>query len=141
MLRHSHCEGRWSKTGGEPINKEVKTEETLLKSKELRKSLTPEEAVLWTQLKSHKLNGSKWRKQHPIEPYILDFYCASAKIVIELDGSQHYEEKGLESDCKRDAYLKESGITVLRYSNLDIHKNFEGVCEDILKHINTSSVS
>ena len=62
----------------------MNTKETLLKSKDLRRSLTPEEAVLWTQLKSHKLNGSKWRKQHPIEPYILDFIAQAQSYVLSL---------------------------------------------------------
>ena len=108
-------------------------------SKTLRKNMTKEERRLWYDFLKNL--PQTVNRQKVIGEYVVDFYCASAKIVIELDGSQHYEEKGLESDCKRDAYLKELGITVLRYSNLDIHKNFEGVCEDILKHINTSSVS
>ena len=64
-----------------------------------------------------------------------------AELVIELDGSQHYEEKGVENDAKRDAFLNGLGIKVLRYSNLDINQRFESVCEDILKGINTSSVT
>lgn len=71
----------------------------------------------------------------------MDFYCASAKIAIELDGSQHYEEEGKCRDKRRDEYLKGLGITVSRYSNLDIDRNFEGVCADILNRINTSSVT
>ena len=113
--------------------------ELTAKAKELRKNMTEEERRLWHDfLKTYSV---RFLRQKVIDNYIVDFYCHQARLVIELDGSQHYEEKGLESDCKRDAYLKELGITVLRYSNLDIHKNFEGVCEDILKHINTSSVS
>ena len=108
-------------------------------SKTLRKNMTKEERHLWYDFL--KTLPQTVNRQKVIGEYVVDFYCASAKMVIELDGSQHYEVKGLESDRKRDAYLKELGITVLRYSNLDIHKNFEGVCEDILKHINTSSVS
>ncbi len=63
--------------------------------------------------------------------YIVDFYCAKEKIVIELDGSQHYEDVASEKDRQRDEYLKNLGIKVLRYFNLDINKNFKTVCEDI----------
>ena len=70
-----------------------------------------------------------------IEKYIVDFYCASAKIVIELDGSQHYEDGGKAKDIERDAFLSSLGIKVYRYSNADVNQNFEGVCTDILSHI------
>jgi len=73
--------------------------------------------------------------------YIVDFYIASSKIVIELDGSQHYEDRGIENDTKRDAFLNNLGIKVLRYSNLDINQRFESVCQDILSNLDTSSVT
>ena len=67
--------------------------------------------------------------------YIADFYIASHKLVIELDGSQHFEDAGKDYDERRDAYLKSLGLTVLRYANSDVDRNFRGVCEDILQHI------
>ena len=67
-------------------------------------------------------------KQKIIENYIVDFYCHSAKLVIELDGSQHYTDDGELSDAKRTETLNKYGLHVLRFSNLDIEKNFEGVC-------------
>jgi very-short-patch-repair endonuclease len=72
---------------------------------------------------------------------VVDFYCACARLVIELDGSQHYEENERLKDQERDAYLHELGITVVRYTNLDIHKKFDAVCADIVRRINTSSGS
>ena len=72
---------------------------------------------------------------------MVDFYCACARLVIELDGSQHYEENERLKDQERDAYLRELGITVVRYTNLDIHKKFDAVCADIVRRINTSSGS
>ena len=105
----------------------------------LRKNMTKEERKLWYQFL--KFLPLTIRRQKNISNYIVDFYCAKAKIVIELDGSQHYKERGKQSDIERDNYLKSLGIKVLRYSNLDVNKNFEGVCKDIIKHItNTSSV-
>ena len=78
-------------------------------------------------------------RQKVIGRYIVDFYCASAGLVIELDGSQHYEESGKSADLVRDAFLESLGLKVLRYSNSDINKNFRGVCEDILRHISPST--
>ncbi len=108
-------------------------------SQELRKSMTKEERHLWYDF----LKGlpQTVHRQKVIGKYIVDFYCASAKIVIELDGSQHYEEEGAKKDTIRDNFLSSLGIKVLRYSNRDINTNFEGVCNDILNYINTSSVS
>ena len=108
-------------------------------AKVLRKNMTKEERHLWYDF--FKTLPITVNRQKVIGNYIVDFYCANAKIVIELDGSQHYENKGLETDKKRDEYLTDLGITVLRYSNLDINKNFQGVCTDILQHIFTSSTA
>ena len=74
-------------------------------------------------------------RQKVIGRYIVDFYCAQAKLVIELDGSQHYGECGIEKDMVRDDYLKQCGLTVVRYSNADIDSNFGGVCDDINRRI------
>ena len=95
----------------------------------MRKNQTPEEKKVWFQiLKGHV---PKFHRQRIIGNYIVDFFCASAKLVIELDGTQHYEEKGLEKDTVRDEFLKNCGYTVKRYFNRDMHLNFEGVCRDI----------
>lgn len=95
----------------------------------LRKRMTPEERHLWYDfLKGLSVTV---KRQQVIGSYIVDFYCASAKLVIELDGEPHYEGNGLKRDAVRDYYLKSSGYIVKRYSNSDIHRNFEGVCRDI----------
>ena len=102
-------------------------------AQELRKDMTKEERHLWYDfLKDLPVTVNR---QKVIGNYIVDFYCAAAKIIIELDGSQHYEKQGLKYDSKRDSYLSDLGIAVLRYSNEDVNKNFDGVCEDILKHL------
>ena len=105
----------------------------------LRRNMTKEERHLWYDFL--KTLPTVFNRQKVFGNYILDFYCASAKLVIEVDGSQHYEEEGQRADGERDYWLMEQGLTVLRYSNYDIHSNFDGVCEDILRHINTSSAS
>ena len=108
-------------------------------AKALRKNMTKEERHLWYDfLKTLPITVNR---QKVIGNYIVDFYIATAKLVIELDGSQHYEEKGVENDAKRDEFLNSLGVKVLRYSNLDVNQRFESVCQDILNHINTSSVT
>ena len=107
-------------------------------SQKLRKDMTPEEKHLWYDFL--KTLPVTFNRQKVIGKYIVDFYCASAKIVIELDGSQHYTDDSIVKDEERDNYLKTFGIKVLRYSNYEFNKNFKAVCEDILRQINTSSV-
>ena len=99
----------------------------------LRREMTPQERKLWCQF-LRNLNVTV-NRQKVIGNYIVDFYCHAAGIVIELDGSQHYEAEGQEYDQKRDKYLQNLGLTVLRYSNRDMSQNFEGVCQDILQRI------
>ena len=108
-------------------------------AKALRKNMTKEERHLWYDfLKTLPVTVNR---QKVIGNYIVDFYIATAKLVIELDGSGHYEEIGIANDAKRDEHLNSLGIKVLRYSNLDINRRFESVCKDILNEINTSSVT
>lgn len=105
----------------------------------LRKNMTPEERHLWYDfLKPLPIS---FNRQKVIGRYIVDFYCASAKLVIEIDGSQHYEEAGIAADAERDSYLQSLGLTVLRYSNHDIHRRFDSICEDILLHLSNQSLS
>ena len=95
--------------------------------------MTKEERRLWYDfLKRLPVTVNR---QKVIGPYIVDFYCASARLVIELDGSQHYEDKGLASDRERDHMLNELGIIVVRYSNDEVNRNFDGVCEDVLRRL------
>ena len=102
-------------------------------SQKLRKNMTKEERHLWYDfLKSLPVTV---HRQKVIGRYIVDFCCVKYKVIIELDGSQHYEDTGIKNDKERDEYLKQLGYKVLRYSNRDINQNFEGVCTDILKYI------
>ena len=95
-------------------------------AKELRKNMTKEERHLWYDfLRDYPV---KFTRQKVLGKYIADFYCAKANLVVELDGSGHYEDVGLINDEKRTQYLEQYGIKVIRISNLDILKNFEGVC-------------
>ena len=101
----------------------------LQNARNLRRAMTKEERHLWFDfLRDYPI---RFRRQESIGNYIADFYCSSAKLVVELDGSQHYDEAGMRSDLERSEYLKALGLTVLRFSNLDVLRNFSGVCEQI----------
>lgn len=105
-------------------------------AKELRKNMTKEERHLWYDfLKEYPV---RFQRQKVLGKYIVDFYCAKAKIVIELDGSQHFEEKGIEYDTERTKYLQQYGLTIIRIPNNEINFNFDGVCEFIGNHIEQS---
>ena len=98
-------------------------------ARQLRKEMTPQERKLWYLfLRKYPV---KIYKQRIIGRYIVDFYCASAKLVIEVDGSQHYEPHGMAYDAERSAFLAAQGLEVLRFSNRDIEREFRGVCEQI----------
>lgn len=96
------------------------------RAQELRKKATKHEKHLWYDFLSQY--PVRFQRQKTIDHFIADFYCHEAKIIIELDGSQHYEEQGIQRDKERTAILKQYGVEVLRFSNLEIERNFSGVC-------------
>ena len=105
-------------------------------AKILRKNMTKEEKHLWYDyLKEYPI---RFIRQKTIGKYIVDFYCAKAKIVIELDGSHHYEDNEIEKDTLRTEFLEQYGLKVIRISNFDINKNFEGVCMFINNEVKQS---
>ena len=98
-------------------------------AKQLRKEMTKEERHLWYDyLRFYPI---RFTRQKVIGKYIADFYCAKAKLVIELDGSQHYEETAVEADSERTMYLESYGLRVIRIPNNEVNQNFRGVCEHI----------
>ena len=99
--------------------------------KRLRNNLTPAEASLWKLLQNKKLLGYKFRRQHSVGNYILDFYCPSQKLAIELDGAGHYTEEGLKKDEIRTKFLNELGIKVIRFENKLVFEKTEWVLEEI----------
>ena len=104
--------------------------------KTLRNNSTSAEATLWDFLKNSQLEGRKFRRQHSIENYILDFYCPAEKINVELDGAGHYTNEGSEKDKIRDEFLANLGIRVLRFENRDIFENINKVLELIKNNFN-----
>ena len=108
-------------------------------AKDLRRNMTPWERRLWYDfLRNYPI---RFQRQKAIGNYIADFYCAKARLVIELDGGGHYTEEQLEKDAIRTRELESMGLTVLRICNLDIDRNFQGVCEHIELVVNNLSLS
>jgi very-short-patch-repair endonuclease len=89
-------------------------------SRALRSRMTDAEQKLWQCLRRKQINGWQFYRQKPLGPYIVDFYCAAARLVVELDGSQHFEAEHRESDRQRDEYLRGLGLTVLRFDNRQV---------------------
>ncbi len=102
--------------------------QTLLQAaRDLRKNMTDAEQLLWQCLRGKQLDGFKFRRQHPLERFVLDFYCVSAKLAIELDGGQHNTDDVKAKDAERTAYLERHGIRVIRFWNHEVFENLEGV--------------
>lgn len=107
--------------------------EIFRRAKELRLRMTDAEKKLWEELRSKKLGGFKFRNQHPVSKYILDFYCHKKRLGIELDGEIHNDKLQKFYDEDREANLKEFGISILRFKNEDVFGNIEEVKGKILK--------
>ena len=99
--------------------------------KQLRNNTTSAEAVLWRALKQSQLEGRKFRRQHSIGNYIIDFYCPSEKLAIELDGIYHYTDEGTKHDQKRAAFLNSLNIRIIRFENVEIFDNIDVLLDTI----------
>ena len=107
-------------------NKNLKT-----KSRRLRKNLTDAERLLWFKIRKQQINDLPFYRQRIISNYIIDFYCPPAKLAIEVDGGQHYEDKNLKQDASRTKDLQQLGIKILRFNNIDVLKNTDSVVQKI----------
>jgi very-short-patch-repair endonuclease len=105
-------------------------------SKHLRNNMTDAERSLWSNIRMKQFNGYWFYRQKPIGKYIADFYCPKAKLIIEIDGGQHFSGEQAEKDVIRDKFLRALGLKVLRYNNNEVLTNIEGVLENILENIN-----
>jgi very-short-patch-repair endonuclease len=108
------------------VNKHI-----LLNAQLQRKSKNPWEAKLWYHLRANRMLGFKFKRQMPIGKYIVDFCCHPKRLVIELDGGQHFEKENIKKDAEKARYLKQENFEVLRFQNIDIDNNLEGVLETI----------
>ena len=102
------------------------------RARELRKSMTPQEVKLWVQLRKLRPQGFHFRRQVPLEGDVLDFVCYKYRLIVEADGAQHGEDKGLRHDAKRDALFQSNGFRVLRFWNHEIDSDIVGVVETII---------
>ena len=107
----------------------------------LRSDMTGPETRLWSRLRARQLQGLKFRRQHGIGPYIVDFYCSEQSLVIEVDGDSHADADQIVKDQRRDRYFQSLGLRVIRYINDDILKNLDGVLEDLAERLSSGSTS
>ena len=105
---------------------------------QLRTNMPKPEEVLWQKIRRKQL-GVKFRRQHGIGRYIVDFYCAELSLVIEIDGDSHFSTEGKEKDTKRDAFIEALGIKVLRFTNEEVMKQTESVLERLFNLVRSSN--
>jgi very-short-patch-repair endonuclease len=102
---------------------------------DLRHNMTRAEKLLWGQLRNRKMNGFRFRRQHPINEFIVDFFCYEAKLVIELDGNVHMDPAQMERDIERTRILNRHGLSVIRFKNEEVEKNMKYVISQINKEL------
>ena len=107
-----------------------------LRRKELRNNATQAEKFLWEELKESKLKGKKFRRQHSVSDYIIDFYCSSEKLAIELDGEIHNENDRIKYDKQRTEYLNSLGVRVIRFENQEVLHDISSVLKEIAQNFN-----
>jgi len=103
------------------------------KRRQLRQNMPEAEVILWSHLQGKALRGYKFRRQYGIGRYVVDFYCAKVKLVIEIDGDSHFTDEAEKYDCQREVYIQSLGLKVIRFTNLEIRNNLEQVLEAIEK--------
>ena len=113
-----------------PYNKNLKE-----LARSLRKNMTDAERRVWSKIRRKQLKEFQFYRQKNIGDYIVDFYCPAAKLIIEIDGGQHYLKESIEKDEAREKFLSDLGFRVLRFSNSDVFKNIEGVVTEIYNHL------
>ena len=113
-----------------PYNKNLK-----ILARNLRKNMTDAERRLWSKIRRKQLKKFQFYRQKNIGDYIVDFYCPSAKLIVEIDGGQHYSKENNVKDEARDKFLSNLGFRVLRFSNSDVFKNIDGVITEIYYHL------
>jgi very-short-patch-repair endonuclease len=104
-------------------------------SRQLRKNMTEAERLFWSRVRGKQLSGAQFYRQKIVGDYIVDFYCPQARLVVEIDGGQHYEEQGAEKDVVRDRCLRAEGLKVLRFSNREVLENVAAVLEVVCGQI------
>ncbi len=114
-----------------PFNRKLKP-----LARNLRNNMTDAEQLFWTKVRKKQINDYQFYRQKNIGNYIVDFYCPKKKLVVEIDGGQHYENHEIKRDQERDQYMQTLGFTVLRFSDIDVLTNIDGVIKRIHEHLN-----
>jgi very-short-patch-repair endonuclease len=109
--------------------------ELVSKARKLRNNMTKSEIILWSRIRSKKVNGYKFRRQQPIFDYIVDFYCHELKLIIEVDGEIHFSSEQMKSDIKRDEILRINGYNVLHLSDLEVETELNNSINKLLSFI------
>jgi len=101
----------------------------------LRNNMPPAERILWSQLKGGQLDKYKFRRQHSIDEFVLDFYCPQAGLAIEIDGDSHYETDKPKYDLERSRKIESHGIKIIRFTNTEVYDSLDGVIDQIIKQL------
>ncbi|MGE0227965.1 MAG: endonuclease domain-containing protein [Dehalococcoidia bacterium] len=118
-------------------NRERSHRNNVTAARQLRRPLTPTERILWEQLRARRLDGLKFRRQHPVGPFVLDFYCDELHLAIEVDGGIHSTNEQARRDAERQALLEETGIRFIRIHSADIETNLEAAITALQIRIRT----
>jgi len=113
-----------------PFNRKLKRY-----ARELRKNMTDAEIRLWTRVRRKQLKGLQFYRQKNFGDYIADFYCPAARVIVEIDGGQHFSEQGIRKDELRDKYFTRLGFKVLRFTDTEVLKSIDSVVETIWRHL------
>jgi very-short-patch-repair endonuclease len=111
------------------------TEHAKVNARALRRRLTPPERLLWSRLKNGQLNGLRFRKQHPVGPFIADFYCHQLRLVVEIDGPTHRDDQ-LAYDERRNRWMNDRGLRVIRITGTEVFRNLDGLLSTIARFAN-----
>lgn len=111
------------------------TRSTFNFAKQLRSNMTDAEKVLWEELRKNKLEGYKFRRQHPLQNYVADFYCHAIRLVIEVDGDNHLTKEQIKIDKERTEILNSNGIDIIRFTNKEVIEELDEVIKKIKKEI------
>ncbi len=106
-------------------------ESTKSRRSELRSAMPSSEVALWTRIRNRQVLDCKFRRQHGVGPYMLDFYAPEIELAVELDGDSHFEPGAAEADLRRQQFIESLGIQVVRFLNLDVHENLDAVVEKL----------
>ena len=105
------------------------------RARKLRKEMTDTERIVWSELRGRRLGQHRFRRQHPIGPFVVDFVCLDKRFIVEIDGGHHSEPEQVKRDEHRTRWLEEAGYIVLRATNTDVFENIDGVAETILREV------